>query len=88
MPDTLAHTITVIRAELERSRAPRVYPDLHETTTFERDLQCSTIDMVCICIEIEDAFGITLPIEVEHCDTIGALADLVAAQLKEKALHA
>ena len=85
MTDPLAGTIAVVRAELEHSRAPRIYLDLHETTTFERDLQCSTIDMVCICIEIEDAFGITLPMEVEHCDTIGALANMVAEQLKEPA---
>lgn len=79
-PDLLDAVIAIVRRELETSRAPRCYPALTGETTFEGDLLCSTIDLVCIADELEHAFAIELPAEpLETCDTIGALTELVAA---------
>lgn len=83
MSDTLARTIALVRAELERSRAPKTFPDLSDTTTFEGDLRCDVVDMVIICTEVEDAFNVRLPVEVEQCATIGDLADMVERLRKE-----
>lgn len=77
MPDTVARILEIVRRELETSRAPKCYPDLSADDTFERDLLCSTVDLVCISMSIEEEFGIELPAEVENCGTIQALADLV-----------
>lgn len=78
MPEILATTVDIVRRELERSRAPRCYPDITATSAFERDLLCSTIDLVCIAHEVEEQFGVELPGEcLEGCDTVGDLAALI-----------
>lgn len=85
-PGLLDAVIAIVRRELETSRAPRCYPDLTGETTFEGDLLCSTIDLVCITDTIEHVFACELPSEpLETCQTIGALADLIAATVAREA---
>lgn len=68
--------IDVIRAEL--SSPPRTAPEVEAMSRFGRDLHCDAIDMVSICLVVEDEFHIALPIEVENCETVQDMADMVA----------
>lgn len=84
-PDTLSRVAQIVANELNRARAPRACPPIDAETSFERDLRCCAIDMVCISLEVEDAFDIQLPCEeLENCDAVGALAALVDSLLVER----
>jgi acyl carrier protein len=85
-PDTLSRTIAIVRRELETARAPRCFPNITAETSFERDLRCCAIDLVCITDEVERAFDVRLPAEpLEVCATVGELAGLVQSLSMENA---
>lgn len=75
---TLDRIAALIRAELDRTRAPKVCGEITAATRFDTHLLCSGIDLVCITLEVEDAFAVELPAEqLESCATVGALAEFV-----------
>lgn len=86
--DTLSTTIAAVLAYLEADYVHRrraAVPEVSEESVFATDLACDAIDMVCICLEIEEAFGLNLPPdEPEHCETVGDLARLVARALQKE----
>ena len=86
-PDTLARTITLIRAHLSGHRSPHSVPAITAESSFERDLRCDAIDIVCIELAAEDEFHVRFPAErMEACETVGDLAELVRVLIKEPVL--
>lgn len=76
---------TIVRNTLVNTRA--ILPEITDETSFAGDLRCDSIDMVCIEIEVGDAFGVELPAcEFENCETIADLAALVQRQ-RTRARH-
>jgi len=82
--DTLSRTIAIVRAHLAAKHPGRPVPEVTADSEFARDLGCDAIDMVSICLDVEDAFCLQLPPDdPEHCETVGDLAGLVGALIKE-----
>jgi len=78
MSEAFTRVAEIVAHELNHARKPHVCPDISEATSFQSHLLCSSVDMVCITLEIEDQLGVELPAErLEHCETVGDLAQLV-----------
>jgi acyl carrier protein len=73
---TLAATIALVRAEIERLHDCEP-SEIDETTTWH-ELDCDPIDVLTIAHACEDAFEIRLPIEIEDCMSVGELAAMIA----------
>lgn len=70
--------IAAIEDHLVKHRPTATLPAVRAESTFRTDLGCDPIDMVCICLAIEDAFGIKLPAdEPEHCESVFDMVTLV-----------
>ena len=86
MTDTLTRTIALVRAHLAQHRPAHLIPDIGEESSFEHDLRCDAIDMVCISLEAEDAFSLRMPPErFEDCETVEDLVGLVQSLSMENA---
>lgn len=73
-----ARVIAAIEDHLVKHRPVAKVPTVRADSTFATDLACDPIDMVCICLAIEDAFGIKLPAdEPEHCESVFHMIALV-----------
>lgn len=73
-----ARVIAVIEDHLAKHRPVAALPSVQADSTFRADLGCDPIDMVCICLTVEDAFGIKLPAdEPEHCESVFDMVVLV-----------
>ena len=78
--DTLDHTIAVVRACLSEHFPTCALPEVTDSSEFREDLGCDPLDVVSICLAVEDEFGLLLPPdEPEHCGTVGDPAALVEA---------
>lgn len=76
--DVALRVVEVIQAHLATYRPTASQPAVSTDSTFGADLRCDPIDMVCICLAIEDAFGIKLPAdEPEHCESVFDMVSLV-----------
>lgn len=88
MPETFSRIAAIIATELTRARAPATCPEIQPATTLEGDLGLTTIDLVCISIEIEDAFAVELPADrLEACDSVADLARLVSELPESRGLQ-
>jgi len=75
---TTPRLCALIAAHFEQHHPTRTAPEITEATEFKA-IGLDVIDMVCIALVAEDAFGIALPVEVEACASVGDMAALVAA---------
>ena len=67
---------TIVQATLSKTRLQ--LPEITAETSFQRDLRCDAVDMVCIEVAVGDDCGVDLPAcEFENCGTVGDLATLV-----------
>ena len=58
---------------------------IHETTRFKEDLNADSLHLVELVVELEDTYGIRIPDdEAAKLDTVGEVADFVAAHVPEK----
>ena len=58
---------------------------IHETTRFKEDLNADSLHLVELVVELEDTYGIRIPDdEAAKLDTVGKVADFVAAHAPEK----
>jgi acyl carrier protein len=74
---SLSATIDLIRAEIARTRGDGAMPDEIDATTTWHDLRCDPIDVLTIAHACEDAFDVRFPIEIEDCESVGALARMI-----------
>jgi acyl carrier protein len=79
----LARTIALIRTEIAKTRDTPLPDEIDATTTW-REIQCDPLDVLCITHAAEDEFDVRFPVEVEDCDTVGALAEMIAGLLPEE----
>ena len=60
--------------------------EIHEHTRFKEDLNADSLHLVELVVELEDTYGIRIPDdEATRLDTVGKVADFVAAHVPEKA---
>jgi acyl carrier protein len=84
--DILSRTIELVRDHLLLTRPCRTLPEVTAESSFEHDLGCDAIDIVCIELAAEDAFIVQFPAEpFECCETVGDLAALVKRLSKREA---
>ena len=58
---------------------------IHESTRFKEDLNADSLHLVELVVELKDIYGIRIPDdEAAKLDTVGKVADLVAAHVPEK----
>lgn len=74
----------IIRAELSHPlRRPTLPEVITPETSLEFDLNCGAIDLVCLCVSIEEAFGFDASdSEFEGCHTVGDLCALVERKME------
>lgn len=71
--------MSVVRRMVAAKSPAKAVPDVSMDSAFQTDLHCDAIDMVCICLDVEDALGIVLPPdEAEQSETVGDLAKVAA----------
>ncbi|MBV9213282.1 MAG: acyl carrier protein [Actinobacteria bacterium] len=59
---------------------------IHEGTRFKEDLNADSLHLVELVVELEDTYGIRIPDdEVARLDTVGKVADFVAAHVPQRA---
>jgi acyl carrier protein len=59
---------------------------IREGTRFKDDLNADSLHLVELVVELEDTYGIRIPDdEAARMDTVGKVADFVAAHVPEKA---
>ena len=79
MRDPLTRTLAVVSGYLAEHRPAWRLPEVTADSAFRADLACDPIDLVCICLALEDEFAVQLPPdEPEHCETVADLARWVA----------
>ena len=59
---------------------------IRDDTRFKEDLNADSLHLVELVVELEDSYGIRIPDdEAARMDTVGKVADFVAAHVPEKA---
>jgi acyl carrier protein len=59
---------------------------IRDGTRFKEDLNADSLHLVELVVELEDSYGIRIPDdEAARMDTVGKVADFVAAHVPEKA---
>jgi acyl carrier protein len=59
---------------------------IRDDTRFKEDLNADSLHLVELVVELEDTYGIRIPDdEAARMDTVGKVADFVAAHVPEKA---
>jgi acyl carrier protein len=59
---------------------------IRDDTRFKEDLSADSLHLVELVVELEDSYGIRIPDdEAARMDTVGKVADFVAAHVPEKA---
>jgi acyl carrier protein len=71
----IARVIEIIGASLRRGADS--LPPIEADSSFSADLGCDGIDLMTVCMALEDELGIDLPEAAEHCETVGELARMV-----------
>jgi len=69
----------------ELMNLPYTIDKMEPTHRLNEDLECDSLDLVCIGIEIEKEFGIVInEVEMELVETVGKLIEMVEKSVKSK----